>query len=369
MTDDLPRPVRVQDSPHPPRAVRRANADLKGYVLAAVAATLWACSGNIGKFVMQQGVSPVELAQGRTFVAVACLFAYLVVLHLRALGRRRAPVGRRADQAVGNGGGARPAGDSDRSRGDRSPFSIPRSTWAWLAAFGLFLGLVQFFYFAAIDRIEVAAAILLEYLAPAVVVAFAWAVQRRPAGRATLGALVAAIVGCALVIRAYDPVALRLSTVGVIFGLGAAITFAAYILIGEHLQAEVPVPARLFYGFSAALLVLFVLQPPWRVQAAAFGPKALLGVLVVGTLGTLAPFTAFMASLRCLDAGRATITSTLEPVVAGFIAFFWFGETFAPLQLVGAALVIGAVVALQRRSPVGEVIAEPEAIAGPDAAV
>ena len=94
-----------------------------------------------------------------------------------------------------------------------------------------------------------------------------------------------------------------------------------------------------------------------------FSPKALAGVVVVGTLGTLAPFSAFMASLRYLDAGRATITSTLEPVIAGFIAFFWFGERFAPLQLVGAALVIGAVVALQRRSPVDETIT------GPDAAI
>jgi drug/metabolite transporter (DMT)-like permease len=223
--------------------------------------------------------------------------------------------------------------------------------------------LVQFFYFASIARIEVAAAILLEYLAPALVVAFAWVVQRRPAGHATVGALVAAIAGCALVVRAYDPAALRLSTVGVLFGLGAALTFAAYILIGEHLQAEVPVPARLFYGFGVGLLVLFVLQPPWRLGHAVFAPKALLGVVVVGTLGTLAPFSAFMASLRYIDAGRATITSTLEPVIAGVIALFWFGESFAPLQLVGAALVIGAVVALQRGSPPGE------AITGPDAAI
>ena len=325
-----------------------------------MAATLWAGSGNIGKFVMQQGVSPLELAQGRTFVAVACLLVYLLALWARdrAAPGRPAPadpaVGRPTDAATDPAAGPRPR---------RSPFSPPRSAWKWLAGFGLFLGLVQFFYFAAIARVEVAAAILLEYLAPVLVVTFAWLVQRRPVGRATVRSLVAAIAGCALVVRAYDPAALRLSTVGVVFGLGAAVTFAAYILIGEHLQAEVPVPTRLFYGFGVALLVLFVLQPPWRLDGALFSPKALAGVVVVGTLGTLAPFSAFMASLRYLDAGRATITSTLEPVIAGFIAFFWFGERFAPLQLVGAALVIGAVVALQRRSPVDETIT------GPDAAI
>jgi drug/metabolite transporter (DMT)-like permease len=236
----------------------------------------------------------------------------------------------------------------------------PRAVWGWLLLFGALLGLVQFAYFAAIARIQVAAAILLEYLAPALVVAFAWLVQRRPASPTTLVALAAAVGGCALVVEAYDPAALSLSSAGIAFGLLAAATFAGYILVGEHVQTEVPVAPRLLLGFSVGLLVLLVLQPPWRLEAAQLDTRNLVVFAVIGTVGTLLPFSAFMASLRYLDAGRATIVSTLEPVIAGFIAFVWFGETLSPPQILGAILVLGAVAALQTEGP-REAIAPPEA--------
>jgi len=43
-------------------------------------------------------------------------------------------------------------------------------------------------------------------------------------------------------------------------------------------------------------------------------------------------------------------TATLEPISAGFIAYFFLGEALEPLQILGAALVIGAIILLQLRS-------------------
>lgn len=228
------------------------------------------------------------------------------------------------------------------------PPRLPQHGWWWIFLFGTFLGLVQFSYFAAIERIQVAPAILLEYLAPALVVTFAWVFQGRRASVGTITAVIMALLGCALVVRAFDPAFLKLSLPGVGFGLMAALTFAAYILVGEHLQEQVPVAERLFLGFGVALLLLLLLQPPWQVPAAAFEPRPLLGIVVVGLFGTLAPFSAFMASLRYLDAGRATTVSTMEPVLAGVIAFVWLGEQLGPVQILGGALVVIAVIVLQR---------------------
>ena len=95
-------------------------------------------------------------------------------------------------------------------------------------------------------------------------------------------------------------------------------------------------------------MVLTIVQPPWRAAPQTFEPSNLGLLAVVGVFGTLLPFACFFASLRYIDAGRATIVSTLEPVVAGVVAFFWFGEGFAGLQLLGAALIIAAIVVLQR---------------------
>jgi len=291
--------------------LKREPRPLRGYGLALLAALLWAFSGNLGKVVMDGEVQALTLAQGRTLVAACGLGLYVW------------------------------------ARGDLR-IRLASGTWLWIFVFGTFLGLVQFSYFAAIERIQVAPAILLEYLAPALVVAFAWLFQGRRASAGTIAAVITALLGCALVVRAFDPDFLELSLPGIGFGLMAALTFAAYILVGEHLQEEVPVAKRLFLGFGVALLVLLLLQPPWQLPAGVWQPGAVAGIVVVGLFGTLAPFSAFMAALGYLDAGRATTVSTMEPVFAGVIAFFWLGERLGPLQILGGLLVVAAVVVLQK---------------------
>ena len=288
-------------------------------------ATLWGFSGSLSKFVMAAGVTPLAISQGRSVVTAGLLLIYLLAARRPAL-------------------------------------RVDRRTLAWLVLFGVLLATVQVMYFSAIQRLNVATAILLEYLAPAMVVAFAWIFQGRRATVVTVGALVAALAGCALVVEAYDLEVLSLSGAGVAFGIGAAVSFSGYILTGEHLQSRVGVAPRLFYGFAVSAVTLAFLQPPWNIPAAVVAPRNLALIAAVGVFGTLVPFGCFLAALRYLDAGRATIVSTLEPVVAGVVSFVWFGEAFSLPQLLGAALVIGAVIALQRDRPAEETVAAPEAV-------
>lgn len=274
---------------------------------------------------MQGGVTPIALGQGRSVVTALLLFVFLAL--------------------------RRPAG-----------LRVPRRAWAWLVLFGVFLATVQFAYFSAIERLAVAAAILLEYLSPALVVAFGWLFQGQRVTRTTIAALVAALVGCALVVRAYDPAALSLSAVGIAFGLGAAVSFSGYILVGEHLKNDTDVSAQLLYGFAIAAVVMLLIRPPWTLPAAILEPRNLALIAAVGVFGTLVPFGCFLASFRYIEAGRATIVSTLEPVVAGVVSWLWFGEIFSAPQILGAALVIGAVIALQRDRPDNEAVAVPDTV-------
>jgi len=293
----------------------------RGYLLVVVTATFWGFSGNLAKFLMKGDITPFALTQARSLVTAAVLLVYLLATNPSAL-------------------------------------RLTRATAPWAVAFGVSLAATQVCYFSAIERLNVAAAILLEYLAPAIVVAYGWLFLRRSLTKTTLGSLISVLVGSALVVKAYDPAALSLSASGVAFGLGAAIAFSAYILVGEHLQAlGTGVATQLFYGFTVTTVLLMAIRPPWRAAPETFEPSNLMLLAVVGILGTLLPFACFFASLRYIDAGRATIVSTLEPVVAGMVAFAWLGERFAGMQLVGAALIIGAIVALQRTdSGRGEIV-------------
>jgi drug/metabolite transporter (DMT)-like permease len=88
---------------------------------------------------------------------------------------------------------------------------------------------------------------------------------------------------------------------------------------------------------------------------------ALWPVLVAGFIGAGLATVCFITGIRLLGAPRATILSTLEPVVGVGLAAILFGTVPAPLQLLGGALIIAAGIVLQLR-PSGE-IAEHEAVA------
>jgi drug/metabolite transporter (DMT)-like permease len=88
---------------------------------------------------------------------------------------------------------------------------------------------------------------------------------------------------------------------------------------------------------------------------------ALWPVMVAGVVGAGLATVCFIGGIRLLGAPRATILSTLEPVVGVGLAAILFGTLPTALQVAGGALIIAAGIVLQLR-PSGE-IAEHEAIA------
>jgi drug/metabolite transporter (DMT)-like permease len=68
------------------------------------------------------------------------------------------------------------------------------------------------------------------------------------------------------------------------------------------------------------------------------------------------PFGAFLTALHHIPPTNATVTSTIEPVLAGIGAYLLFGKALGPLQLLGGGLVLAAILIIQRRdSPEPEV--------------
>jgi len=71
---------------------------------------------------------------------------------------------------------------------------------------------------------------------------------------------------------------------------------------------------------------------------------------IATALHPLLAYTLFIASMRYIEASRASITATLEPVMAATFAYFVLGETLEPLQLLGGAMVLGAILMLSGRA-------------------
>lgn len=300
----------------------------RGYALAVLAAACWATGGLTAKWLFSPldatsarwpfpppglSVDPVVLAGARALVAALLLLAYVALFRREEL------------KIVGR--------------------DIP-----FLAVFGVAgLAGVHVTYFKAISYTNVATAILLEYLAPVLVLAFSVIFLRvRPTWALPVGVTLS-VTGCALVVGAIGGDGLSVSTPGLTWGLLSAVFFALYSLLGEHAATRFSAWKLLTYGLlAAAIFWLVYLRGLGSILELLSHPAGLGVVLYMAVFATIVPFAAFLSALHHIDATRAVITSTLEPVIAGVIAYLLLGESLSLSQLAGGALVIAAIIVIQR---------------------
>jgi drug/metabolite transporter (DMT)-like permease len=296
-------------------AAEMTSPSTRGYVLVALAAIMWACGGAAAKYLFNRGTTAFDLIQLRTSLSFIGLFGWLALTRPGIL--------------------------------KISPRDLP-----YFLALGIFgIAAAQFFYLFAISKISVAAAILLHYTGPLFIFLYKLVFTRERLKISTALAMTATIVGCALVVEAYDPQALALNRIGVLGGLLAALAFATYSLLSEYGMRRYPPWTVLAYGMLFAALAWNALHPPLTAfttdrTAADWG-----WIVFIAVVGTILPFGLYFQGIHRIRSTHAAITATLEPVTAGVIAFLFLNELLAPTQILGGLLVLAAIIYLQRRPP------------------
>ncbi|WP_190109709.1 EamA family transporter [Streptomyces cinnamoneus] len=233
---------------------------------------------------------------------------------------------------------------------------------ALLAGFGLLaVAGVQACYFAAISRIPVGVALLVEYLAPALVLGWVRFVQRRPVSRSAAVGVVLAVAGLACVVQVWS--GLSFDALGLLLALGAACCQVGYFVLSDHGgnddDAADPVGV-IAYGLLVGAVLLTAVARPWDMDWAVLStnadmngaavPAALLLAWIV-LVATVAAYLTGVLSVRRLSPQVAGVVACLEAVIATVLAWVLLGEHLAAPQMVGGAVVlIGAFVA-QRSTP------------------
>ncbi|MFI0961846.1 EamA family transporter [Streptomyces sp. NPDC021080] len=229
---------------------------------------------------------------------------------------------------------------------------------ALLAGFGL-LGVagVQACYFAAISRIPVGVALLVEYLAPALVLGWVRFVQRRPVTRAAALGVVLAAGGLACVVEVWS--GLGFDVVGLLLALGAACCQVGYFVLsdqGSDAGDEAPDPLGVIaYGLLVGTLLLTVVARPWTMHWSVLGGSADMNgtsvpaVLLLGWIVLVATVVAYVTgvlSVRRLSPQVAGVVACLEAVIATVLAWVLLGEHLSLPQIAGGAVVLlGAFIA------------------------
>ncbi|KOV57297.1 EamA family transporter [Streptomyces sp. MMG1121] len=255
--------------------------------------------------------------------------------------------------------------------------SLPRRRPALLAGFGLLaVAGVQACYFAALSRIPVGVALLVEYLAPALVLGWVRFVQRRPVTRAAALGVVLAAGGLACVVEIWS--GLSFDALGLLLALAAACCQVGYFVLadqGSDAGDEAPDPLGVIaYGLLVGSAVLTVVARPWNMRwsvlagsadlnGTAVPAVALLAWIVL--IATVVAYVTGVLSVRRLSPQVAGVVACLEAVVATVLAWVLLGEHLSAPQIAGGAVVlVGAFIAQSSTPAKGAV--EPVAAGGPD---
>ncbi|NUR09852.1 MAG: EamA family transporter [Nocardioidaceae bacterium] len=308
-----------------------------GLTLVVVGALLFVQNAGVSRVALRAGVDPASLTTLRVTGTVLVLVVFAALFRPEAL---MPPTGRLAALIVLHG-------------------------LVGVAA-------LQWTYFVAIDRLPVGMALLLEYQAPLLVALWARFAQREQVHRRLWWGLALAWGGLALATGIWR--GLAFDVVGVVAGVGAALCFATYFLVGEHGVGRLDPLRVIVWSFLVAAVALNVVHPLTRVADGVVGSRAsMLGRLDavsapvwvvlawIVVVGTVLPFALELAALRHLTATLVTMIAMLEPIGVNALGWAWFDEGLGPVELAGGlAVVAGIVLAQSSRRP--DVVVEPPQI-------
>jgi drug/metabolite transporter (DMT)-like permease len=232
----------------------------------------------------------------------------------------------------------------------------PRRAALVALAIGMGYSAQSGFFFSALRHIDVGLTSLLLYTFPALVCIGSVALGRERLGAWKASALGLASAGTALVLLGGGSGALNAT--GVLLGLGAGITYSIYILVADGVVGRIDAwrfSALVTTGAAIAVTLAGVVTGSLALPDGI----AWLWVAAIALVSTVLPVSTFLLGLERVGAPTASIVSTVEPVLTVSLAVVLLGETLGPAQLLGGALVVAAVVALQsRRAERGVSVAE-----------
>lgn len=225
-----------------------------------------------------------------------------------------------------------------------------RGRWRVLAMALVGVAGTQLVYFAALERIPVGTAILIEYLAPLLLVAFIWATSRRMPTAVVLVGSVVALVGLVLVVSPGGGGALQI--VGLLFAALAAVGCAVYYVVAARPNDGLPPVALAASGLVFGGLVLGLAGLIGIVPfAVTFGTVRMFGtatpwwvpLVIVGIIGTALAYAASITASGMLGSRLASFAGLLEVVAAALYAWLLLGENLSVLQLAGGVLILAGI--------------------------
>lgn len=261
--------------------------------------------GTLGPFVRNISVSSGELALYRAVMAALILGLYFLVtgqpIHLKQI-RRELPL---------------------------------------LLISGMAMGVNWILLFEAYKYTTVSVATLSYYFAPVIVTLICPILFKEKMGPKQWICSAMSTLGIVLITGVGDLSQGSSHLTGILFGLSAAVFYAAVILLNKFIKGVAGIQ-RTFLQFIAAIVILV----PYVFCTSGITLNTMDGtgwicLLVVGLIHTGVAYCLYFSGLKELPGQEAAILSYIDPLVAVLISVFVLGEQMLPVQIIGGVLILG----------------------------
>ena len=219
------------------------------------------------------------------------------------------------------------------------PMGLPRPTLLRALVVGVLLAVQSFCLYSSVARMPVALALLAFNLFPMLLALLSWASGTERPRAIALVAMPVALVGLAL---ALDVFGKQVNAEGIAWALGAAVSFALVLFLTARWLKDVDGRLRTFLTLSVTAAVVIAAG----AASGAFAlPQAAAGWAGLALLSVLygSAITVLFIVLPRLGAANYAVVLNFEPIAVLGLAWAVLGQAVAPLQILGAFVVIGAI--------------------------
>ena len=215
-------------------------------------------------------------------------------------------------------------------------------------------GIVSFSFFSwaymkAVNLTSLGVAAVLLYTAPTFVMLFSILLFGEKMTKTKGIVLLMTFVGCILVTGLLEGGA-AFTWQGIAIGLAAGVGYALYSIFGTYaIKAGYGSLTISFYTFLMATITMTFLVEPVAVVAKITELGQWPLAVSFALLTTVVPYLTYTKGLSGLPASKASVTATIEPVVAAVLGIVVFHESVTMLKLMGIVLVLSSVAVMSRQ--------------------
>ena len=218
---------------------------------------------------------------------------------------------------------------------------------------GLGIGSILFFtvcYFAAITIMPLSTAAILLYTSPIWIMLMSALFFHEKINSRKVIALFLAFGGCVLVSGISGD---GITFTGLLLGLGSGIGYGLYSILGTVALRKYSPYTVTTYTFLIAAVGSWIICRPFdmlsRFEKSDSLTELVLFCIMTALVTAVIPFLAYTLGLRSVEASKAGIIATIEPVVATLVGIICFSETLTILSGIGIVLVLTAVLILNKK--------------------